>query len=432
MDHIPRHLQTSVLRTLDTFRVAVVHGPRQAGKTTLAKKIAADRGGTYTSLDDPRFLRPATADPYAFLTAYPKPLVIDEVQRGGDDLIRMVKEIVDAHPDRKGQFLLSGSSSFLTVPTLSESLAGRAIIHHLWPFSEAEIAGAPAPVIDGWFSSPEFLPQTGRDRQDGTSSRRDHLVRACRGGFPDVQETGQESRFAWFESYIDTVIQRDLRAFVDIRKADVLPGLLRWVCAVSGGRANVSGIAKRLRVDTSTIRAYLRWLQMVFLVHESPSWNRNLAGREVGSRKIYATDTGLMAAQFKLTPDSLMEPTATETGKLVETFVVNEITRQASAASVGFKTYYYRDGSKREVDMILEGPGGALIAVEVKASSSPHPKGARRLEWLRDQIDGKAPGAFRAGYLLHTGNQRITLGDRVHIRPIRDLWRHEAEQMTLT
>ena len=139
MRHVERHLGPQVREALDTFRVVVLHGARQSGKTTLAKQVAAERGGTHTTLDDEQTRLAALEDPLTFLREQRHPMVIDEIQLGGDRLIRAVKMAVD-DDQATGRFLLTGSTDFLAVPTISESLAGRAAILRLWPMSAAEMS----------------------------------------------------------------------------------------------------------------------------------------------------------------------------------------------------------------------------------------------------------------------------------------------------
>ena len=144
MDYIERHAHGQVCDALDSFRAVVLHGARQCGKSTLAQAVAAERGGTYATLDNPAVLAAALEDPQTFLLNQPHPLVIDEIQLGGDLLVRAVKVAVDDSSER-GRFLLTGSTNFLTVPTISETLAGRIAILQLWPLSQSELAGQWAP-----------------------------------------------------------------------------------------------------------------------------------------------------------------------------------------------------------------------------------------------------------------------------------------------
>ena len=134
------------------------------------------------------------------------------------------------------------------------------------------------------------------------------------------------------------------------------------------------------------------------------------------------TDTGLAASLLGLDARALTIPTAPATGPLLETFVANEIARAVSASADGLRLHHYRDHQGHEVDLVIERADGAVVAVGIKATSSPSVAQLRHVGWLRDRIDAAAPGAFRAGILLHTGEQHFSVGDRLHVRPIDTLW----------
>ena len=218
---VRRHIQHQIQDALEWSRVVMLHGARQSGKTTLAQAIAESLGGTYVSLDDEAQRDLAEADPVSYLADQRHPLAVDEVQLGGDRLIRAVKQLVDADAI-PGRFLLTGSTNFLTVPTISESLAGRVQIFRLWPLSEAELAGSRPNEIKGWFDGQHRLPPA------GGMARSEYLELVCRGGYPEVVGLAPNRRRSWFRSYIETVTQRDIASLVDIRKAAALPALLRW------------------------------------------------------------------------------------------------------------------------------------------------------------------------------------------------------------
>lgn len=434
---VPRHLQQRVEESLHAYRVVVLHGPRQSGKSTLARLVASARGGSYASLDDDAAREAATADPRGFLLDQGHPLVVDEIQLGGDRLVRALKQIVDLDPT-PGRFLLTGSTNFLTVPTISESLAGRARILRLWPLSQAELHGNAASRVQRWFhaegASPsphrstadEHAPDTGPRSDTGSRARaltkRDYMELICRGGYPEVLALAGEMRRGWFESYAETVVERDVVALGDLRRRAVLPQLLEWIAASTAGGLNLQAASSRLGLDRATLTSYLNWMETVFLLHRLPSWSRNPAARPVRRPKIHITDTGLAAALLGLDPASLIVPTAPAAGPLLETFVVNEIARQVAASGGGLRLSHCRDQRGGEIDLIVEQPGGAVAAVEVKATSSPTVTQLRHAARLRDRLDSVAPGAFRAGILLHTGDQRLTVGDRLHVDPIDSLW----------
>ncbi len=397
------------------FRVVVLHGARQCGKSTLARAVTARRSGTYVTLDDDATRDIALADPDTFLRSYATPLAIDEIQLGGDRLVRAVKRLVDEDPT-PGRVLLTGSTNFLTVPTISESLAGRARLLRLWPLSEAELAGRPPRVIEGWFDEgfvTSSIPVLDRD---------DYLSLACRGGYPEVRELTAEQRAAWFESYAETVLQRDIVALADIRRSAALSDLLRWTAATTAQELNVSSAARTLGLDRATVAAYVEWLRSVFLVQELPAWSRNLTSRVSRRTKVHVCDPGLASDLLGVTPEALRVPTHPATGPLLETFVVDEIAKQLSASSARVTLNHYRDHRDHEVDLVLERNDGAIVAVEVKATSSPTAGQLTHSQWLRDRVDSTTPGAFRGGVLLHTGPQAATVGDRLHLLPIAALW----------
>ena len=415
----PRPLQR-IRKALEIHPVAALMGPRQCGKTTLAQLVTEERGGTYVTLDDDATREAVLADPITFLVDQRHPLTVDEVQLGGDRLVRAVKQLVDADAT-PGRFLLTGSTNFLAVPSISESLAGRVRILRLWPLSEAELANVRTMAIDQWFEG--SMMDSG---SVPSVTRTDYLDRACRGGYPEVVNLDERHRHDWFDSYVETVTQRDLVALADIRKTTSLRRLLRWSAAITSNELNVSEAARDLGIDRATVVSYLEWLQVVFLVHELPAWSRNLTARASRRPKLHLTDTGLAADLLGVSSDALAAPTAPATGPLLESFVVNEIARELSSSPTRIGLFHYRDHREHEVDLILERSDGAIIAIEVKATSSPTAGQLGHVEWLKEKVDAASPGRFQAGILLHTGTQSVTVGDRLHLRPISVLWSNQV------
>ncbi|MXW96263.1 MAG: ATP-binding protein [Acidimicrobiaceae bacterium] len=416
MRHIERHIRPRVSEALDAFRTVVVHGARQSGKTTLAQEVVAERGGTYATLDDEQTRLAALEDPYTFLMEQRHPLAIDEIQLGGDQLVRAVKMAVDSDPAR-GRFLLTGSTDFLSVPTISESLAGRAAILRLWPLSEAEVEGASGRGFLDWF-------ETGVEVGGSSSlSRSDYLAMVCRGGFPEAVGLAGAARRLWFESYVESVLSRDVAALVDVRSADSLRTLLRLAAARTATELNVADWCSQLGIDRSTLEAYLGWLRMVFLVHELPAWGRSLTARAIRRAKLLVADTGLAAVLCNLDAEALRPATATAGGALLETFAANELARQLSAGDVPIQLHHYRDRSDREIDLVMERADGAVVALEIKLTASPGPGHLKHLAWMRDRLDAASPGTFRSGVLLHTGDRSLRVGDRLYSAPLDALWR---------
>lgn len=410
---LARRLTPVVRDALESFRVVVVTGPRQAGKTTLVHHVLSGRG-TLQRLDDQATLDTALADPVGFVQYGEPPRAIDEIQRGGDLLVRAVKAQVDADP-RPGQYLLDGSADFLTVPTISESLAGRAVLFDLWPFSQGEMEGAP----DGFLARLLDDPSALRAGPASQVSLREYLERVCAGGFPDVTTLPPGRRPAWFRSYVRTVTQRDIRDLVDARRGDQLPRVLRLLAARTAGElvvANVhadSGLGSR-----STTEDYIGYLSMTYLVHLVPAWSRNLTTKIKRHPKVYVGDSGLAAHLSGKGVEALERPGDPARGPLVETFVVNELMKQRSWTEADVELCHLRDRDGAEVDLVVEASDGRVAGIEVKAAMTVTSADFRRLAWLRDKLgDG-----FVHGVVLYAGDRPLSFGDRLTALPISYLW----------
>lgn len=414
MRYVERHLGPVLAEALAAFRVVVLHGARQCGKTTLARRAAEQLGGSYATLDDDASRLAALDDPEAFLEDLAAPAVIDEVQLGGDRVVRAVKRIVDASQQR-GRFLLTGSTDFLTVPTLSESLAGRARILRLHPFSQAELAGSPPLDLARWFEDCRIRAPS------ETPLRTQYMSRLCTGGYPEAVALAPRQHSGWFESYLDTVVQRDITELADIRRAAALSDLARWVAANTAGELNTQAACRQLGIDRTTFERYFAWLETAFLAHTVPAWSRKLSSRTVRRPKIHVGDTGLAAELLGLDPEALAAPTSTMAGRLLETFASNELARQIGASG-RIRLHHLRDYDGHEVDIVLERADGAIAAVEVKGTGSPSGHHLKPLRWLRSRADAAAPGTFRIGILLHSGAHCHRVGDRLWLAPVSTLW----------
>ena len=414
-----RHVRGRIERGLKSFRIVLINGPRQSGKTTLAQMMIDKYGGSYLSLDHQPTLTNVLDDPHGLLSSLDTPIVIDEIQRGGDFLVRAIKMWID-HDNTPGRLLLTGSTNFLTVPVLSESLAGRMVPYQLWPFSEAELTETDVTCIDKWFDEPfgNTKPNSARGLE-----REDYMQMVCRGGYPEmVGLTDMATRVDWVNAYLDTVVRRDILPLSAVRKVANLNQLLGWAAASTSSELNIRGTSQELGIHRNTLQSYLEWLETVHLVHTLPSWSRNPIAKVVRRPKLHMSDTGLVSVLLHLTPEKLSDYSCPSTGPVLESFVVNEIIRQLAAAQSRIVYSHFRDHNGHEVDLILERGDGAVIAIEIKATTSPSGRHTKSLEWLRDKVDTVTPGAFRAGYLLHTGEHRLRLSDRIYLRPISALW----------
>lgn len=413
---VRRRAEALVEEALGHFRVVVLHGPRQAGKSTLAGLLSDRLHGTYVTLDRPVDLAAAVADPELFIDQLSTPLVIDEIQRAGQPLVLAVKLKVDGD-QRPGRYLLTGSTNFLTVPTISESLAGRVALVQLWPFSLGERLGGPDDFLDRCFEDPAGLAAHGGPGAD----RQDYLEWLCQGGFPSVQQLPDRARRQWFAQYVQTVLDREILVAADIRRADALRRMVRYHAANTAREINLSDVSRRLGINVATASSYQPWLETTFLVHRIPAWSRNLTAKVVRRPKLFMTDTGLAAAILGKSPAALARHEEPSTGPLIETLVANELARQCTWSRTPARLHHFRDSDGAEVDLVVESDDGAVVAVEVKATRSPRREDARWLVLLRDRLDLLGDD-FRAGVVFHTGPRRLKLADRILALPISDLW----------
>jgi uncharacterized protein len=414
-DLVPRLAQGLLDELASALRIVIVNGPRQSGKTTMLRQYQRAHGGSYRTLDNRQDQEAALADPVAFAVDGESPRLIDEVHLGGDWLVRAIKIAVDEDP-RPGRFILSGSSRFLTVPTLSESLAGRAGFVDLWPLSMAEVTGGSADFLSWVFREPTSL--------QGTESAwtRDEYIRAISvGGYPEVRSLrSQVARSAWYDGYLTTVINRDISDFAEIGKIRAIPRLLGLVAARAGSPLVIADLARSADLDRVTVRNYLTYLDTVFLTTEVLPWSTNLTSRLSKTPEVFLTDTGLAAHLLGASEADLRRVGHPALGGLVETFVHAELMKLATVSEVPVSIWQFRESDVREIDFVLEGPGGAVVGIEVKATTSPGADTTKHLRWLRDRVGDR----FAAGIVLHLGQRASSFGDRIWAIPVSALWGH--------
>jgi predicted AAA+ superfamily ATPase len=421
---IARHTLDQVAEALREARVVILNGPRQAGKTTLVRdQLHPLVGGTFLTLDDETQLAACLADPSSFLDRDP-PVIVDEFQHAGDRLLRAVKLLVDEDPT-PGRFLLTGSTRFVTVPTISESLAGRAQIVDLWPLTQGEIRriGPDGDSLLLHLFADELLNP--RSEPQGLPSRHDYLNFLCMGGYPEVQGQDEQGRRRFFRNYVRTVTQRDVPEISRIRHVDELPRILRLLAAATASEIRDTEVAQRLNIDRRTLRAnYLPLLHTVYLALELPPWSRNLVSRVSKNPKSYLVDTGLAAHLLGMNAARLAQATSSPTGALMETFVVNELVRQVSriADELGVNLYHYRAHTGSEVDVIAEADDGRVVGIEVKAGVSVDASDFSHLAAVRDRVDRLSDVSFVRGVVLYAGTAQHSFGDRLDAIPLASLW----------
>lgn len=408
-----RNIEQLVHAALADTRVVYLAGPRQCGKSTLARAIAETTDRRYLTFDDPLTLDLARSDPTGFARqASQHPLVIDEAQRL-PELLLAIKRVVDEE-NRPGRYLLTGSANFLALPQVADSLAGRVEILTLGTLSQGELAGTRERFIDALFGGE--LPG---GLAPSSLTRADYLRRAEVGGYPEVVGRPLPARRRrWFASYIDTIVRRDLRDISAVEHLAAVPALLRLLAARVGSVANVAGLAQDLHLPNSTVTRYLRHLETLFLVAPLPAWSTNLSKRLTRSPKFYLADSGLTAALAEASAERVSRVPELA-GLLLEAFVVGEVRKQATWSEAAPAVAYLRTYGGLEVDLVIEAPDGRVAALEVKAASRPERRDFRGLATLRDELGSR----FVAGAVLSPAPQPLPAGERLWALPIDALWR---------
>ena len=404
-----RHIEDSVHTAMADTPVVLLNGARQTGKTTLARSLAEKTGAEYFTLDDAASLALAASDPTGFVRNLRGPVVIDEIQKA-PDLFPAIKVAVDKHR-RPGRFLLTGSANVMTLPRLSESLAGRMEVIPLFPFSTGELAGTRESfvkrLLDGTLAEAKL-----------SVTKNDVAARLTRGGYPEAVERRTVSRrAAWFASYISTILQRDVRDLARVDALHQLPNLLKLLAARTSGLMNLADLGRDVALPHTTVTRYLALLETVFLIHRLPAWSTNLGKRLVKAPKLHLVDTGLACHLIGADGRRLSEDRSL-LGRMMETFVVGELRKQLSWTDPHTSLFHFRTATGSEVDVVLETADGSVAGVEIKAGDTVGASDFAALQALRDQL-GKR---FQSGIVLYLGEQVVPFGDKLWLVPLPALW----------
>jgi predicted AAA+ superfamily ATPase len=404
-----RTLLNSILVALSDTPVIFLRGARQSGKSTLVQLIAnGPYPARYVTLDNAGVLSSAGSDPTGFIAGIDKPVVIDEAQRM-PELLLSIKEDVDHHR-HPGRYILTGSADILTVPKVADALAGRMELMTLWPLSMAEIDGHEDNLVDALYSD-------AFGRGGAQSDRFDLYERMVAGGFPEpLQRKNHRRRQAWFESYLSTLMDRDIRSLSNIQDLTSVPRLLKLVAARIGTLHNQSEISRSGGIPNSTLTRYLSLLKTTFLVQELPAWSTNLGKRLVKAPKLFMVDTGLACALLGLDAAGLKRG-GEVAGRVFENFVALEVFKHASWSDKLVRLYHFRSQRGQEVDIVLEDSQGQVVGIEVKLTASPAAIDFVGLKILQEHLGRR----FVCGVLLHTGRETVPFGERLHAVPVQQL-----------
>ena len=405
----PRFIQGRLREALEDSPVVLIQGPRQCGKTTLAQTACASHA--YFSFDDDAIREGAIADPIGFVANLPERVVLDEAQRV-PSLFTTLKLEVDRRR-APGRFVLTGSTNVLAVPAIQDSLAGRLEAVRLHPLAQCEIQDRGA--SGGGFIATLF----GR----GFSFRQTERLgtglakRIASGGYPAaLARPAGRRRVNWYANYIEALVQRDVGDLSRISRLEALPRLLALAAAHTARLFNVSNLAAPFQLSRPTIGQYLTLLERVYLLERLPPWHRNLEKRLVKTPKLHIGDTGLACALLNVDAHSLASDRAL-LGQMLETFVFQELRRQATWHNGPVEFFHYRDKDQVEVDIVIE-QDRRVAGVEVKAGATVTNSDFRGLRRLKEA----SGAAFAAGAVLYDGETVVGFGDNLYAVPVRLLW----------
>lgn len=408
---IQRALSSRVRESLSDTPVVLVAGPRQAGKTTLVRGLCAEQGRTYLTLDDPDLLLAARQDPKGFLAS--EWLAIDEIQRA-PGLLPAIKQVVD-QDRRPGRFLLTGSANLMTLPTVTESLAGRMETLPLLPFAQCELAGDSGNTLH-WLDA-VFAKRMPRPITLQGSASGDWQQRVLVGGYPEMlARASARGRQRWAAQYVDALIQRDVRDIAAIEKIDVLPRLLNAIAQVSGQLCNYTALGGQLGIDKKTTAVYLAVFEQMFLLQRVQPWCGNALARIVKTPKLQFLDSGLLAALRGIN-ETTLRADRTAYGALLECFVYAELLKISAWSDERYRFTFFRDRDGHEVDIVIEDSAGHVVGVEVKAARSVQASDFRGLKKLAALAGEK----FLAGIVLDDGEYTLSMGEGMWAIPLSTL-----------
>lgn len=409
----PRWQASAIDDALHSRRVILLEGPRQCGKTTLAKQVSSgEEEVIYRTLDDQTLLNSALDDPHGFVAHGDHLMIIDEIQRA-PALLTAVKKDVDEN-QKPGRFILTGSANIQSLPKVNESLAGRVRKLRLRPLSEGELERRQPRFLERVFSGDfQAFPTSDLIKDD-------YLKRALRGGFPEaILMTTPRERQLWHKDYLDALIERDLKDIANIRRQDSLLKLIEALAAWSSKFMDISAIGSSLSLTHGTLEAYINAVETLYLIDRVRPWTKTDYARIGKKDKLFMADTGLMASCLNWTLDKVRLDGELN-GKLMETFVYTQLAALIDAGKGEYSLSHYRDREKREVDFVIEDSGEAIIGLEVKAGTNIDSGSFKHLKWFKTNM---AAGKAFTGIVLYSGEHTVSFGENMWAVPTSALWR---------
>jgi uncharacterized protein len=408
--YTPRLVDRRLRELFEQLPALLVTGPRAAGKTTSAERLA----GTVVRLDREAEAGPFRDDPDVALRGLPGPVLLDEWQ-AVPEVLGAVKRAVDGGSGA-GRFLLTGSvRGHLDTQTWPGT--GRLVHLRMWGLTVAEILGSPCeePFLEALakgdmeaFALPAEVPDL-----------RGYVEIALRGGYPEpALNLGEGARQAWLESYLSQLLTRDAESADGPRDPVLLGRYFEALAVNTAGVAAEKTLYDAAGISRQSAVAYERLLANMFVLEQLPAWSANRLSRLVKAPKRYLTDASLLAAALRVDEPAVMRDGGL-LGRLIETFVLAQIRPEVELSGFSPRLYHLREKNGRhEIDLLAELSAGNVVAVEIKSTAAPTRGDARHLEWLREQLGER----FLGGAVLHTGPRPFRLAERIFALPICVLW----------
>ena len=382
MAYIKRDIEEAFLKTSEQFKVVLVTGPRQVGKTTMMMNLMEGTNRRYVTLDDLEMRYMAKEDAKTFVAAFPPPVFIDEVQFA-PELFSYIKILID-HRQLKGDYWLSGSQIFKLMRGVNESLAGRVGLLDLFPLSQNEIYNhRPCSPLDTDFTN---LQERVRDIPDAIPS--DIYNRIYHGGMPELISGDAKYRDRFYQSYIRTYIERDVRDLsgdIDVLK---FHRFITSVAARCSQLVNYKSISDDAGIDQVTAKNWLNILETLGLIFYLHPYSNNTLKRTIKAPKLYFYDSGLVVYLTRWNSvEALMN--GAQAGAVLENYVISEIKKGYHNCGIEPRLNYYRDKDGKEIDLLWEA-NGTLYPLEIKKTHNPNTRLAQVFNTLNktDKIVG--------------------------------------------
>lgn len=404
----PRWQKKTIKQLMSERRVLLLSGPRQSGKTTLARELESDQT-EYRTLDDSTLREAAENDPQGFIKRSTNTMIIDEVQLT-PSLLPAIKKAVD-EDTRPGQYLLTGSANIQSLPTVRESLAGRIAKIRLRPLAQGEVKKIAPRFIEFAFKQSFSRSYTHYDRDA-------LLEMAFRGGFPEPMILQDRGRRRWHTDYISAILERDLKEITKIHRKNAMRELVNILAAWSAKFMDLSAIGSGLSIQRSTIESYINALETLYLVERIYPWTKTDYARVGKQSRLFMVDSGLMTTLLRWKMDQVRFD-SDRSGKLMETFAFNEIMAQVEAGDGLYELFHYRDREKREIDFLIEREDNALLGIEIKAGSAIGKNDFKHMKWFQNNL---AKNQTFIGLILYTGEFPASFGDNLWAVPFGLLW----------